>query len=101
MTAERNRATNGLTRTQNRSRTAKKRKSTEILRPAREGSKAAQILELLQQPNGASLKELTKATGWQPHSIRGFLSGTIRKKMKLPLTSTTSEDGLRRYRIKT
>jgi hypothetical protein len=48
---------------------------------ARDGSKAAKILDLLKRPGGATSKELQKATRWQPHSVRGFLSGTIGKKM--------------------
>src|SRR5437868_3332826 len=46
---------------------------------ARVGSKAAKILDLLNRPGGAKLKALMKATGWQAHSVRGFLSGTLRK----------------------
>ena len=67
---------------------------------ARDGSKAARVLELLKRPEGASLKELMKSTGWQPHSVRGFLSGTIRKKMGMTVTSTKTEDGERTYSIK-
>ena len=67
---------------------------------AREGSKTEQVLELLKRTGGASLKELMKATGWQPHSVRGFLSGTIRKKMGLEVTSTKGEEGERSYSIK-
>jgi hypothetical protein len=67
---------------------------------ARDGSKAAKILDLLKRPGGASSKELMKATGWQPHSVRGFLSGTIGKKMGLTVTSTKGEDGERNYSIK-
>lgn len=67
--------------------------------PARDGSKAATILELLKQPGGATAKELEKATGWQPHSVRGFLSGTIRKKMGLDVVSTKRENGERSYSI--
>src|SRR5258707_8218150 len=67
---------------------------------ARDGSKAAKILELLKRPGGATSKELMKATGWQPHSIRGFLSGTIGKKMGLTVTSTKGEDGERNYSVK-
>jgi hypothetical protein len=55
---------------------------------------------LLQRPGGATAKELMKATGWQPHSIRGLLSGTVGKKMKLTVVSTKGEDGERSYSIK-
>jgi hypothetical protein len=66
----------------------------------RDGSKAATILDLLKREDGATLKELMKATGWQPHSVRGFLSGTVGKKMGLAVTSTKGEDGERTYSIK-
>jgi hypothetical protein len=48
---------------------------------ARDGSKAAKIVDLLKRPSGATAKELMKASGWQAHSVRGFLSGTVSKKM--------------------
>jgi hypothetical protein len=67
---------------------------------ARDGSKAAKILELLKRPDGATLEELMKATGWLAHSVRGFLSGTISKKMGLTVTSTKDEGGERTYSIK-
>jgi hypothetical protein len=67
---------------------------------ARDGSKAAKILDLLKRPDGATAKELMKATGWLPHSIRGFLSGTVSKKMKLTVVSTKREDGERNYSIR-
>ncbi len=44
---------------------------------ARRGTKTAKILDLLKRPGGVTLKELVKATGWQPHSVRGFLSGAL------------------------
>ena len=66
----------------------------------REGSKTDKVLELLKRPGGVTSKELMKATGWQPHSVRGFLSGTIGKKMGLTVTSTKGEDGERSYSIK-
>jgi hypothetical protein len=62
------------------------------------GSKQDQIVALLQQPGGATLDALCKATGWQKHSVRGFLAGTVRKKLKLPLLSEKI-DGIRTYRI--
>ena len=67
---------------------------------ARDGSKTTKVLDLLKRPGGATGKELMKATGWQPHSVRGFLSGTVGKKMGLAVTSTKSEDGERNYSIK-
>jgi hypothetical protein len=67
---------------------------------AREGSKAAKILDLLKRPGGATAKELGKASGWQAHSVRGFLSGTVSKKLGLAVTSTKSEDGERTYTVK-
>lgn len=76
-------------------------KSAKRKAPAtRDGSKAAKILDLLKRPGGATGKELEKATGWQPHSVRGFLSGTIRKKMGLEVISAKKEDGERSYSIK-
>lgn len=67
---------------------------------ARDGSKTAQVLDLLKRPGGVTGKELMKVTGWQPHSVRGFLSGTIGKKLGLAVTSTKGEDGERSYSIK-
>lgn len=67
---------------------------------ARKGSKTARVLALLQRPNGVSLKELMKATGWQPHSVRGFLSGTVGKKMGRTVQSSKSEGGERTYTVK-
>jgi len=67
---------------------------------ARDGSKAAKILDLLKRADGATLKELMKATAWQAHSVRGFLSGTVSKKMGLKITSTKAEDGERSYSVK-
>ena len=66
----------------------------------RPGSKTARILILLQRPQGVGLKELLKATGWQPHSIRGFLSGTVVGRMGLKVRSTKTESGERRYAVK-
>jgi len=66
----------------------------------REGSKTETILGLLKRPGGVTAKELMKTTGWQPHSVRGFLSGTVGKKMGLTVTSTKGEDGERTYSVK-
>ena len=79
----------------------KGRTKPEVGKPkvARDGSKTAKILDLLKRPGGATLKELIKATGWLPHSVRGFLSGTVGKKMGLTVTSAKGEDGERTYSI--
>jgi len=61
-------------------------------------SKQDRVIALLRQPKGATLDVLVKATGWQKHSVRGFLAGTVRKKLKLPLLSEKI-DGIRTYRI--
>ncbi len=65
---------------------------------AREGSKKQIVLDLLGRKDGATLAEIAKATNWQHHSIRGFISGTLAKKMGLTIASTKTEDG-RNYRI--
>jgi hypothetical protein len=66
----------------------------------RQGSKTSKVLDLVKRSGGATLKELTKATGWQAHSVRGFLSGALGKKMGLTVNSTKAEGGERRYSVK-
>ena len=61
-------------------------------------TKSGQIEKLLRRPRGATLGELALATGWQPHSVRGLMSGTIVKRKGLKIISEKS-DGERRYRI--
>jgi hypothetical protein len=63
-------------------------------------SKQDKIVALLQRPKGATLDALVKETQWQKHSVRGFLAGTVRRKLKLPLLSEKI-DGVRTYRIGT
>jgi hypothetical protein len=64
-------------------------------------TKQERVLALLSQPEGASIEELMQATDWQQHSVRGFLAGTVKKKLGFPLTSLKPNDGVRRYRIET
>jgi Protein of unknown function (DUF3489) len=80
--------------------TPKKKAPKSARNDAREGSKTATILDMLKRPGGATARELLKATGWQPHSLRGFISGTLGKKMGLTITSTKGEDGERSYSVK-
>jgi hypothetical protein len=64
-------------------------------------TKQEHVLTLLSQPNGASIAEMMQATDWQQHSVRGFLAGTVKKKLGFSLTSVKPNDGVRRYRIET
>ena len=82
-----------------RPKNQKAAKQAKLAAGAREGSKAAKVLGLLRRPDGASLKELMRATGWLAHSVRGYLSGTVSKRMGLKLVSAKSEDGERRYSV--
>jgi hypothetical protein len=62
-------------------------------------SKQQQCLDLLARRDGASVIELVAVTDWQPHSVRGFLSGTVKKKLGLTLHAAQGDDGSRRYWI--
>ena len=66
---------------------------------ARRGTKQAILIEMLRRPNGATIEQMTAKTGWQPHSVRGAISGTLKKKLGLAVTSQKPSDGPRRYRI--
>ena len=76
-------------------------------KPARSGAKPAKtpatktvtVIALLKRPEGATLKQLMSATGWQPHSVRGFISAQLGKRMKLRVKSFTRE-GERVYKIR-
>jgi hypothetical protein len=57
------------------------------------------VLDLLKRAGGVTSKELMQATGWQPHSVRGFLSGTVGKKMGLKVVSAKAESGERSYSL--
>jgi hypothetical protein len=67
--------------------------------PFRPGSKAEEIVALLKNDQGAAIAELVEATGWQPHSVRGFLSGALKSKRGLMIVSEKGDNGIRRYRI--
>jgi hypothetical protein len=62
-------------------------------------SKQQLCLALLRRPKGASVEELQKGTGWQVHSVRGFLSGVVKRKLGLTVLSEKVEGSSRRYRI--
>ncbi|WP_367784017.1 DUF3489 domain-containing protein [Mesorhizobium marinum] len=63
------------------------------------GTKASIVLKKLNSPKGVTIEGLMEATGWQVHSVRGFLSAVVKKKMGLKLVNEVGKDGARRYRI--
>lgn len=74
-------------------------KATESGSVSSGATKTEIVLKKLRSARGATIAQLSEVTGWQAHSVRGFLSGTVRKKLGLPLSSEIGKDGLRRYRI--
>ena len=73
-----------------------KTKPTEVAPPKR--TKLATLIDLLKRAEGATLEEMTEATGWQAHSVRGAMSGSLKKAMGLNIASQTSGN-TRVYRI--
>jgi hypothetical protein len=63
------------------------------------GGKTEKLIGLLKRPRGASLDELKTACGWQAHSVRGFLAGTVKKRMGLQLQKSKDQRGFNRYRL--
>jgi hypothetical protein len=90
-----------------RDKNAKKGQQRDTGRPAakktgnvaREGSKKAEVVDLMRRPKGATLAEIMKATNWQRHTVRGFVSGTLIKRLGLKVESFRSDDKERCYRI--
>ena len=68
-------------------------------RAAPSQSKQDFVIQTLRRQSGVTIEEIIAKTGWQPHSIRGFFSGLVKKKLKLPLVSDVGKDGVRRYHI--
>jgi len=67
----------------------------------REGTKQATLIAMLRRPDGADLDEIAEATGWQKHTIRGAISGALKKKLGLEVTSTRDHQNRRVYRLTT
>ena len=81
-----------------KAKAAKQATAKDAAPTARDGSKKAIVLELIRRADGASLKEIMEATAWQAHSVRGFISGSLGKKMGLTVESFKRTDGERAYR---
>ena len=65
----------------------------------RKGTKQALLVGMLRRPEGATIGQIVEATGWQRHTARGAISGAVKKKLGLAVTSEKTEDGERTYRI--
>ncbi len=70
-----------------------------VLVTARPASKQAQLIALLRSTAGADIAQMIAVTGWQAHSVRGAISGVLRKKLGLTVVSQADAAGIRRYRI--
>ena len=77
---------------------AKSTKTTKTTPPTEKPvSKQDRVLALLRRQDGASIAEICETTGWQAHSARGFLSGTLKKRLKIDVISEKNTTGERRY----
>ena len=92
-----------------------RKRKTATARPSRKAKKASRatskrrsqpaqskqdlVIQMLRRQSGVTIDDIVVRTGWQPHSVRGFFSGLVRKKLNLPLVSDVGKDGLRRYHI--
>ncbi len=85
-----------------RKSTTRRRRATKLngaANPAQSTTKLGLLGALLQRDEGATIGDLTKATGWQPHSVRGAISGTFKKKRGLNVTSEVVEGRGRVYKV--
>lgn len=94
-------STHSKTGTKSRPAPSANQTDTRDERQAERVTKHDRVLELLSRRDGATIPEMMEATGWQQHSVRGFLAGTVKKKLGFTLSSSKAEGELRRYRIDT
>ena len=68
-------------------------------RPIRPGTKLASIIDAMRHPGGATIAQMMAGTGWQAHTVRGAISGMVRKRLGYQIVSKKGLDGQRAYRI--
>jgi len=68
-------------------------------RKTRADTKQAQMIAMLRRKQGATIAQIVEASGWRPHTVRGFFAGALKKKLGLTVTSEKVEGGERTYRI--
>ena len=73
--------------------------SSKTVTAKRADTKTEAVLKKLRLARGATVEQIMEATGWQAHSVRGFLSAVVRKKLGLSLVNDVGKDGQRRYRV--
>ena len=82
------------------STTVKPKKSATAQSPVKQQSKQSQLIDLLKKKTGATVEEIMVLTGWQAHTVRGIISGALKKRLGLNIVSTVSgSNGTRIYRI--
>lgn len=87
----------GAAKPRSKARKASTAKSKKRAAPSH--SKQDLVIQMLRRRSGVTIEDIISETSWQPHSVRGFFSGLVKKKLKLPLTSEVGKDGVRRYHI--
>ena len=80
-------------------KTAQQNQSKHKSNESNSRSKQSRVLAMLRSPAGTTIDAIMKATGWQQHSVRGFLAGVVRKRLRLKLSSE-KVDGNRIYQVR-